>query len=363
MSSNNANKLPDKDPFDVLRVSMEASAAEINKAYRKLALKLHPDKQQNVSEQERKKMAQEFQDIQQARAFLLDVEFESARAKYMTKLASQRLRKAANEARERNMSENRKRMRDELRQQELQAEKHSNDRRKKRNEADVVAGLRKEGNKMRDELANKAAAQEEAKEIQKKEATEQRQVRLKWSRKKITISPSDDSLVNLLQRFGKVEQVEMLGSKGNAALVTFSDAASVSPCVDFYKDSDEMRATYVGKLKEKVDSRDYHVDDITQAKKFERDAETIGDWKLRREAEREALLRQMEEEENVSTNNVEASAMGRKTQKQSSSHRVPFPPHFPNAYDGIEPIEKLERAEENLLSGLVPKSLLEKLRV
>ena len=51
------------------------------------------------------------------------------------------------------------------------------------------------------------------------ERLERRQVRVKWSRSKVGKSHSEHSLADELSKFGVVEGVELIGSKGNAALV------------------------------------------------------------------------------------------------------------------------------------------------
>lgn len=64
------------DPYVLLGVSRSASAEEINKAYKKLCLKYHPDK---VPPAEREKATKRFQEINQAKGMLLD---EKKRAEY-----------------------------------------------------------------------------------------------------------------------------------------------------------------------------------------------------------------------------------------------------------------------------------------
>lgn len=345
---------PDQDPFEVLGVSLEATDAEINKAYRRLALKLHPDKQQNVSDAQKAKLAKGFHDLQQAKAFLSDPEFESARAKYKAKLASQRLRRAADAARNRNLSIQRKRMRDELEMSETQARARSRASVQKSTHTDdtVVEDLRKESRNLREEFAERRYAEFSKKEKLARANVEERQVRLKWSRKKIGISPSDDSLTKLLARFGPVERVDMLGSKGNAALVTFADGASVAPCVQFYKTSEEMRASYVGKRKEQEENEPSRLDsDVIDA----RVTESVADWKLRREVEREKLLRRMENDADETTLSPSLS---------EKVLRADFPQQFPcDEYSGLDSFQKLEKAEEQLLAGLLSKDILSQLKM
>ena len=355
MSSGPSNGVPEKDPFQVLGVSFEASDAEINKAYRKLALKLHPDKQQNVSEHQKAKMAQEFHDIQQAKEFLSEPEFESARTQYKAKLASQRLRRAADEARNKTMSTNRKRMREELQRQEAQATKSMANQRPVSSKPDVMSGLRKEAGTMREDFANKMAAKLEKEAAALKAGKEMRQVRLKWSRKKVGANLSDDSITKLMSRFGAVEGVEMLGSKGNAALVTFVDAVSVAPCVDFYRESDEMRASNMGKLAERQEDMNAGANNYGTNKSTTstRDGESVADWKLRREMEKEKLLRQMEGEIEMPPANHQ--------HLPKSNFPLPFP--STGEYEGLEPLEKLQKAEEIILSDLVSKDILEQLKV
>jgi len=367
--------MPDKDPYEALGLSFGASESDITKAYRNLARTLHPDKlvAQKLSDAQLQAAAVRFHDLQNARAFLLDAAHAADRAAYDNWRASQRLRQETEAARERGMSERRKRMRAELqreeervRQQVEQPPSGSSAEKRvrtggvashKKNQAD----LERQGRELREEYAAKAAAQAMKEQQHTAAATAKRQIRLKWSRKKLKeageASPSEDSLARqLAQQFGPVQAVQMIGSKGNLALVTFvhDDDGSCDRCVEAYSDSEIWRATRVGggesrqqqpPPKTKADDKapPPHQPDLHHPT---RDRENVDDWKLRQAAERERLLRQMEEEEGE---DAPSSSVHKK--EAAAPPARPFPPPFPDEYQGT-PWEMLEHAEKLILTPI-----------
>ena len=64
--------MADEDYYKILGVSKDASADEIQKAYRKLARKFHPDLHADKEEKDREKAKQQFQKVQQAYDVLSD---------------------------------------------------------------------------------------------------------------------------------------------------------------------------------------------------------------------------------------------------------------------------------------------------
>eukprot|EP00956_Cyclotella_meneghiniana_P017241 scaffold27883_cov65-Cyclotella_meneghiniana.AAC.2 len=357
--------MPLKDPYIVLGISTNATETEIKRAYRQQALKLHPDKQSDtLTESQRLALDKQFHEVKDARAFLLDAEHAEARRKYAANLASERMRHAEEERRERTMSSRRKRMRDELSTREKMAKMASSGSKQTTSEDRFdVERLRREGERLREEYSrreaevdaerrHKMAVDRATQKLQK----EDRQVRLKWSRKKIVGGVhTKQSLTAIMKDFGQVEEVELLGSKGNAALITFTHESSCKPCVDAYKTSETMRATLVGRRKHHDDNIHESESDNFPVTSSRQDTETLEERKLRQAAERERLMRKMELEEQgggVSSEKVEAchDQTDKAVHKQKKST---FPPDFPAKYaDSMPPIEIVEKYEKLLFDRI-----------
>ena len=381
------NALPDQDPYDLLGVSFGATKAEISKAYRKLALKLHPDKQPQGNPALAEEIAKKFHDVKEARSFLLDDDFAEARLKYNAKRESDRLRRETDALREKNMSDRRKRLREELKKKESLAatqRKQKAESRQQKKEDDIVNQLRREGKRKRQEHAERGAQEDEEAErevrakaklnkIAEKDRLERRQLRLKWDRKKMKPSPSEDSLAKLLsEQFGTVEHVELLGKKGNQALVTFTDQSSCRPCVESYANSPLMRAKYVGKRKEEEESanHDDQEEELAASDKGRNGSatESLEERRMRQAEERERLLRELEENENGQDTSHSSSKLRRNTygsdqdnkganeRSYKSSKKISdFPLPFPNTvdYNALSPLEALEKFESQVFGTLM----------
>jgi DnaJ family protein C protein 17 len=244
----------------------------------------------------------------------------------------------------------------------------------------VVDQLRRDGQELREAYAERDTQQEMERQqkIDRKAQThalEERQVRLKWDRKKSKISPSEDSIASLLSQFGPVEKVELIGSKGNQALVTFADSSSCRPSVDAYATSKEMRAKFVGTRKDREEEQADHDDNDDKSppsRTSERQGENLDDRRLRQAAEREALLRQMEEEEQEddtagggteSQKKTSSDSRKKATAEEDLSRRLtPFPIPFPDteAFKNLAALQKLESLERTILGDLLSS---EELRV
>ena len=63
-----------RDYYEVLGVGRDASASDIKKAYRKLAIQYHPDKQHDKSDAEKKEAEEKFKEAAEAYSVLSDAD-------------------------------------------------------------------------------------------------------------------------------------------------------------------------------------------------------------------------------------------------------------------------------------------------
>ena len=110
------NKIKDIDLYLLLEISQDATHKDIKKAYRKKALKCHPDKNPDDSN-----AALKFQQLLEALAVLTD---DTARKAYDNVLKARK----ANELRNRQLDVKRKRLKDQLESRESDAAKEIKDK-------------------------------------------------------------------------------------------------------------------------------------------------------------------------------------------------------------------------------------------
>ena len=253
----------DIDWYAVLGCTSKHTKEQISKAARKLALKYHPDKNPDPS------AVAIFQKIQKAKEFLTD---DSKRKEYDEKQNAITKRKEYDKQKVQNMDSNRKRMREEL---ESRMQQHQGAGKDKGTNVNNTAEIRKEKARvdgMRRRETCSAENFERSFKNRPATTTERerddisfRQVKIKWKRTRM--SHSDDSLYNLFGKYGSIEDVVLTGSKGNSALITFSNSESARGAVNS-ENSDDMRVTIVGESnkdieKSKIFSFGYKVDDTT----------------------------------------------------------------------------------------------------
>jgi curved DNA-binding protein CbpA len=367
-SSSHKKKIvvPEMDPYAVLGLEVGATDSAVTKAYRKGALKYHPDKQRvtATAAADAQGMAIKFQQLQQARAFLLDAEFRASRVVYDTLQTSRAARARYEKQRTSQQHESRKRRVDELATAEADAQQKKTAKSTSCS-TQQQQGLRRQGAELREKKAqaDAAAAQQAAQQATETttETLASRQVRLKWSRQRMETSPSEESLAKLLgDDFGRVSLVEFLGTKGNAALVTFARARSVALCVRAYQSSSVMRATALATTPPSLASTTTTtpVTTTTTTTKSARDYESVEEWQARRAAAAQALLLDEEEQGETKGDNDDT------TQSQSSKAAAAattttttvsidsFLPPLPRGGATSTPWERLEVLEAAILGAV-----------
>lgn len=302
--------LPDENPYHVLNLPIGSSEKAILKQFRQLARSVHPDKLHDASPDAIAAAQVQFQRYKTARDFL--VNDKSRKERLDAHWKSQEKLLHVQRAKEQVESARRKRMRQELEQAEQRSNHHRTAKKPD------TSSLQKESQRLKEEYARARATRDEAQ-------LRNRQVRLKWSRKKLASSPSEASIANMLTKYGTVTEVLFIGSKGNLALVTFSNDEPTVKVVEAYRTSDTWRATFIGDRKHREASPP---PSASPAQQHSRDQESVQDWKARRDAERAKLLAKEE------------------------SNGVEYPLDFPDDYVGTMQ-EKLTRAEKEVIFDLL----------
>ena len=362
------------NPYDVLGLKSGATNEEISKAYKRLALRYHPDKHskpQEVGKKSKKdeeRLKSKFLAITEARNFLLDEEFAERRKAYDKAIMSQQIRRREEEKREGQMSAKRQRLRNELLEKERKAAVSSSSSSRKATklnpEEDTIELLRKEGRELRKEHAARTYSTATTKAFDAAQKSDEdlarHQVRLKWSRrsKNFLFSTEEALKTYVAERFGPVSAVELIGSKGNAALISFVNTSSVNDCINSLLHSDSMRAYHVVRNTKAAGK-------ALPAMHVHLDYETLNDRRLRQNAERERLRRHLEEEElnvlpsgiNKSYSIPPTSNTRTETSKNVDLISKIYPPQLPipssEAEEHMSDFERLERKEQIVLPKYV----------
>jgi curved DNA-binding protein CbpA len=229
------------DWYAVLGCNSESTKGAIEKAARQLFLKYHPDKTNDA------KAPELFLQVQKAKEILLD----DSKRKIIDEAALLiKKRNDYDNERSKNMDGKRKRMRDNLEELLKKGVKATTfatsvasddaNRSLDKSKAANIERLRKEGASLR-ETSSKSFEIEEKKNSIKEDEVKAGPclIKVKWRRDRL--SHSDDSLAILFATFGDVEAVTMIGDKGNAATILFSNEAAAAKAVASYAASTEYK--------------------------------------------------------------------------------------------------------------------------
>jgi len=323
-------KFPDAgDPFEVLELEYGAGVDEINKKFRKLALKYHPDRQRVKTEE----VTRKFMLITEAKNFLIGDEYKDQRKAYESKRKAEQRRRSELEK----LSGKRKSMREELLRKEREAA-GIHDRRKQSSARDTQEDLKRCGRDLRNaytEKLRKTASKEDM----------SRQMRMKWKRKYMKSATKDD-IREILSDHGRVINVEVIG---NEAFILFENPHSVEKSVKYFHNNQNIRAYFIDKDR----ARNYE-------EKEQNIEDSINDPRMRsaryetneqRRARREEYLKRMEQ--GISYEGEEERR--EKDDPVNSEEQYLYPPPLPNL-DGLTPLEFLEKCEKEIFSKILQKN-------
>ncbi|KAK2192168.1 hypothetical protein NP493_37g05025 [Ridgeia piscesae] len=290
------------DLYDILGVSIDATEKEILKAYRKSALKCHPDKNKDNP-----KAAEAFHQLSKALEVLTDA---AARAAYDKILRA----KHAAEIRHRELNKKRRKLKEDLEAREGAAGV------KQAQEAEATTDLQKQIERLRKEGSRLLQEeQERLKEQLKQEGgTGNKGLKVRWKIKPDGEGSYDeDSLQRIFQKHGKVTAliVSKKKSKGSA-IVEFASTEDASRAVQYEvgQPSNPLTVAWLSghpptntvgdKWTEHVSSDQAchpQVQDLTGGSTIEshQDFESIVLMRMRQAEERRKLIEQLKAEEDT----------------------------------------------------------------
>ena len=325
MSSSGNISFPDAgDPYEVLGLKYGAAKEDVTKAYRKLALKYHPDRQKEKTDA----ITQKFMLISEARNFLVEDEYKDARKKYEAKKIAEQRRRREDEK----LSAKRKLMREALLRKEREATARGGERKRKTATkfSEREEELRRKGEDLRAKYTEKAMSMSDRKERLK-------EMRLKWKKKYLKAAKEDD-IRSILNQFGLITRIEVIG---NEAFISFDDEMSVETCVRHFQSNQNIRAYFVDKKKAKLFGEKQDME------------EEINDPRLKniryetaeqRRARREDYIKRME------TGKLgEGASASAATNMTTPDKPYVYPPPIP-IQEGMSSIEVLNQMEKTVLA-------------
>ena len=238
MTSGNPLAGIDFNPYEVLGITADASAKELRMAFRKKALKYHPDKNP------RRKNWAEMMFLKISKAFEL-LSDDTAKAA-INRFAST---KRASKSRARNLDAKRQKLKEELEARESEARHQAKEESAALQEMErEIERLRRDGAAMlaKEEDRARKLAEERAAHAKPSAASLSRCLKAKWSKKG---SYDEANLLSRFEAFGPVTALAW-GKKGLTAIVEYShpDAASSALRQERGIDDDPLRLTWLGKV-------------------------------------------------------------------------------------------------------------------
>jgi len=289
-----AESSEDVDWYKVLGCTLGSSREVIEKAARKLSAKFHPDKNPDPA------AAPVFLKIQKAKDFLLD---DEKRKEYDNKIRAALKRKEYDMQRNQNMDSKRKKLKEEFevrmkeeRERVLAKASGSAFGSGKVKTAVDLDQFRKANFERREQAASEMRERDQKKTafMEQRKALSSEighcQVKIKW--KRTHQSHSDESLYQMFKVFGSIEEVTLVGDKGNTAVLTFTDESSAGNAVDHYATAEDMRVSIItdAKNKSSIFSHVYEKPELPSLDKAKLNADDLLFRMKRKQQETEAIF-------------------------------------------------------------------------
>jgi len=275
----NKQELMELDLYGLLGVAFDASTKEVQKAYRRKALKCHPDKNPGDAA-----AAAEFERLQKVLEILLD---EAARRAYNRLVKSRRLA----EIRRKELSEESRRERERLDRREQEARRSKEELSAEQKFKIEVERLEKEGQELiKEEMARLEKEARKAHKSKKSRVSPPREnkvyvVKAKWTYPEGSKPYTKDGLFNILNKWGDSDGFvfEQGPSKGKA-LISYCNREDAELAIAHEKGLPACELAVSRTWKEDLPKSE------DRGAKRSRDYESLADMEKRRRNERAEIM-------------------------------------------------------------------------
>ncbi|KAJ8720255.1 hypothetical protein PYW07_012298 [Mythimna separata] len=284
--------IEDVDLYAVLDVPITATESEIKKAYRKKALKCHPDKNPDDP-----KAAETFHALSQALEILCDV---SARAAYDKVLRA----KAAAKLRHQELDSKRQKLKEDLERREREAESGSSNLTDAQKLAAEIERLQREGNRLL--IEEQQRMKEEIRKTMNMMSqpvwdSSLNRIKIKWKADKNDSSNGgydENTLRRFLKKYGDIVALIVSPKKKGSALVEFANKEASELALELEKGLPEnpLELKWVNERPVLTTKKEATGPSVIS----DRDYESLVLTKMRQAAERQKLIEEMMKEENKS---------------------------------------------------------------
>ncbi|KAJ5073470.1 DNAj [Anaeramoeba ignava] len=200
------------DWYEILQIDSGATDSEIQTAYRKLALKYHPDKNKT------KEALEIFHKLKKAQNYLSNPKI---RIQIDSKLITMREKKK----REEEMDEKRRKMKERLIQKENEWQEKQRQKNQLKAQKGMTEKIKQDGLKSIENFKQKYTNKIFNQKIQNDPKEElNRTIRIQWKQKNNKIQINESNVLNHFSKFGKISKIKLGKKKG---IIVFDSIQSI----------------------------------------------------------------------------------------------------------------------------------------